>query len=238
MTRQDVERIPKATYNNTYKKEFHIYKKWQRFFRWRNTFTATYGAWLTHEFRIGGVDKEGKNHDISFEEIDKISARPYFTYNEHQNKQIPTTSGTYVGEDNFLGVDMSAHFLGAVLQADARVEYSYDPAGLIGNNAAVTIDNFRVFTGESVTGIPSVGVLRDGVTGLPLPHSTRKEIFDDSWRSRGGSITYSLSCDINSCRSPDNKTAVLTFYGGDRYAGGTISDIKNEYVGGFITQRQ
>ena len=235
--RQDVERIPNGNYNNSYAKKFDIHKTWQRRFWFNNTFTARYGAWLTHEFKIEGV-----NGESSFKETDMISARPYFQANDHLDDKIPTVSATYSGEDNFLGVDMSAHFLGAVLEADAQVIYNYSPDSPLGSSATVTIDNFRVFTGETITGIPSIptiDLISEKKRTLPLVGGkTNEEIFAESWRSRNGSISYTLSCGDGSCNSPDNKTAELTFYGGERYAGGTISDRENEYVGGFITERE
>ena len=226
--RQDVERIPDGNYNNSYAKQFDIHKTWQRRFWFNNTFTARYGAWLTHEFKIEGV-----NGESSFKETDMISARPYFQANDHLDDKIPTVSATYSGEDNFLGVDMSAHFLGAVLEADAQVIYNYSPDSPLGSSATVTIDNFRVFTGETITGIPSIPTI-DPISKL----KRNKDVFAESWRSRNGSISYTLSCGDSSCNSPDNKTAELTFYGGERYAGGTISDRENEYVGGFIAERE
>ena len=229
--RQDVERIPDGNYNNSYAKQFDIHKTWQRRFWFNNTFTARYGAWLTHEFKIEGV-----NGESSFKETDMISARPYFQANDHLDDKIPTVSATYSGEDNFLGVDMSAHFLGAVLEADAQVIYNYSPDSPLGSSATLTIDNFRVFTGETITGIPSIPTI-DPISELKRD-KTNEEIFAESWRSRDGSISYTLSCGDGSCNSPDNKTAELTFYGGERYAGGTISDRENEYVGGFITERE
>ena len=228
VTKRDIERIPDSTYKNNYETDFPIYRQKQlrgRIGRGRTITPPThifrYGAWLTHGFKIEGVHTKGESDDepLYFKETDMITASPYFVFNKGEYDQsLPTVSATYSGEENFLGVDMSAHFLGAVLKADAEVGYTFVENG---STATVTIDNFQVFTGENFSN-----------------GNAYKNMIDSEWTNLGGSLTYELSCGDNSCSTPDELTAQLNFIDNAKNVGGTISDRHNQYVGAFLADKE
>ena len=131
VTEEDVKHVPNATYNEDPEASFKITK---------DSPIGEYGVWLTHDFRVSGkITPLDRNYTL----VDNIEAYGFTISNG--DDRIPTVSATYSGTDNFVGVDMSAHFLGAVLRADAEIDYRFESGA--DSTATLTIDNFKVYVG-------------------------------------------------------------------------------------------
>ena len=97
-----------------------------------------YGVWLTQTFRAASQDELD---DGDYRIKDSIEAYGFIT-TSNSDETIPSGSATYSGTDNFIGVDMSAHYLGSVLRADANLIYNFDSTG---STIDLTVDEFEVY---------------------------------------------------------------------------------------------
>ena len=134
VTEEDIKHIPNATYNNNPKASFRITK---------DSPIGEYGVWLTHTFQVSAKrisDKLGFDGYLA----DNIETHGFIISNS--DNRIPTVSATYSGTDNLIGVDMSAHYLGSLLRADAEMEYRVGSS--TNSSATLTVDNFEVYVGD------------------------------------------------------------------------------------------
>ena len=99
-----------------------------------------YGVWLTQSFKSSEKTPPGIM-------LDDITAKGFYPIEDNLlDSGIPTVSATYSGTNNFIGVDMSAHYLGSALRADAEMEYEFRSSN--DSSATLTIDNFEVYVGN------------------------------------------------------------------------------------------
>lgn len=135
VTEEDVKHIPNATYNEDESQLYGVF---------RPTEIGQYGVWINHYFYIEGTTDPGSDRG-GLSHIDSIAASPSFIPRPgFEPEIIPTGSATYSGEDNLIGVDMSDHYLGALLQADANLIYNFSTTPTID----LTVDNFEVYAGN------------------------------------------------------------------------------------------
>ena len=201
VTEEDVKHIPNATYNDDPFSDYVVTK---------DSPMGEYGVWITHYFEVTGKTIPGATFGGSYKVIDSISSYGFFADSDLWDDQLPSGSATYSGNDNFIGTDMSAHFLGALLRADANLIYQFGSS--TSGNMSLTIDDFEVyhqdFDGNSI------------------------------WRKQNGSITYRLSCEADGYCGTEDGYTVESWFGLDgQYVGGQLEDIDNEYVGAFVAEK-
>ena len=135
VTEEDIRHIPRATYNDDTSTAIKVTK---------DSPIAEYGVWVTHVFNVTVSTDLGSPHEGNFAVADWINAYPEFDFDRDLvDSQLPSGSATYSGEDNFIGADMSAHYLGHVLRADASVVYQFGSATT--GDMSLTIDEFEVY---------------------------------------------------------------------------------------------
>lgn len=194
VTPEDIEHIPNASWKGEFS-EFRISK---------DSPIGEYGVWISHSFKVTGTTDPGEVFGGDFRVVDSIGgfARPA---TGSFDGTLPTGSATYSGEDNFVGVDMSPHALGALMRADANLEFELSATS---GDIDLIIDNFEVHNGLK-------------------------------WIGQSGSIQYELDCPGTWCLYEDSQTRVTTnFHLDGQYAGGAVNDLKNEYVGAFVAEKE
>lgn len=201
VTEEDVKHIPNATYNDNPYSEYKVSK---------DSPMGEYGVWITHDFEVTGKTIPGATFGGNYKVFDSISSYGFVTDSDLWDDQLPSGSATYSGNDNFIGTDMSAHFLGSLLRADANLVYQF--GSTTSGNMSLTIDDFEVY--------------RQDFNGNPI------------WRTQNGSITYRLNCESDGYCGTEDKYTVESWFGLDgQYVGGQLEDIDNEYVGAFVAER-
>ena len=115
VTEEDVSFIPNATYNDNPNSGFTVSK---------NSAIGEYGVWINHYFVVDGVIYLGEFFGGNFYIRDEVTAHGFID-SDSWDDVIPTGSATYSGQDNFIGADMSSHYLGALLRADANLIYQF-----------------------------------------------------------------------------------------------------------------
>ena len=133
VTEEDVKHIPNATYNDEPSSVYEV----SRF-----SPIGKYGVWITHTFHVTGKTKTEAFFDENYSVTDAITAQG-FVSSSSWDDQLPSISATYSGTDNFVGADMSAHSLGALLRADANLTYTSNSP--ISGDMSLTVDNFEVY---------------------------------------------------------------------------------------------
>ena len=136
VTEEDVKHIPNATYNDSPFSEYEVSK---------NSPMGEYGVWITHYFEVTGKTIHGATFGGNYEVFDSISAFGFIDVDNSWDDQLPSGSATYSGTDNFVGADMSHHFLGALLRADANLTYTF--GSLTSGDMSLTVDDFEVYHG-------------------------------------------------------------------------------------------
>ena len=132
VTEEDVKHIPNATYNEDKNQLYGVF---------RTTEIGSYGVWIGHYFYVEGTTDPGSDRGgLSY--IDSISGNPRFLpLPGFEPEKIPTGSAIYSGEDNLIGADISEHYLGALLQADANLIYNFSTSPTMN----LIVDNFEVY---------------------------------------------------------------------------------------------
>ena len=201
VTEEDVKHIPNATYNDDPYSDYKVSK---------DSPMGEYGVWITHYFKVTGKTIPGATFGGDYEVFDSIISHGFVTDSDLWDDQLPSGSATYSGEDNFIGTDMSAHFLSALLRADANLVYQFGSS--TSGNMSLTIDNFEVY--------------HQDFNNNPI------------WRNQTGSITYGLSCEADGYCGTEDGYTVESWFGLDgQYVGGQLEDIDNEYVGAFVAEK-
>lgn len=137
VTEEDVKHIPNATYNDSPYSDYRVSK---------DSPMGEYGVWITHYFEVTGKTIPGATFGGDYAVSDSISSYGFVTDSDLWDDQLPSGSATYSGEDNFVGADMSAHYLGALLRADANLVYQFGSTA--SGNMSLTIDDFEVYNGD------------------------------------------------------------------------------------------
>lgn len=201
VTEEDVKHIPNATYNDNPYSDYRVTK---------DSPMGEYGVWITHYFKVTGKTIPGATFGGDYRVSDSIISHGFVTDSDLWDDQLPSGSATYSGEDNFIGTDMSAHFLGALLRADANLVYQF--GSTTSGDMSLTIDDFEVY--------------HQDFNNKPI------------WRNQNGSITYRLSCEDNGYCGTEDGYTVESWFGLDgQYVGGHLEDIDNEYVGAFVAEK-
>ena len=196
VTPEDIRHIPNASWKDELSR-FNVSKI---------HLIGEYGAWIIHGFKVTGTTTPGEIFGGDFRVTDTIGSSPFVSFDDGVlSETLPSGSATYSGEDNFVGVDMSPHALGALMRADANLIYKF--GSTTRGDMSLTVDEFEV---------------HDGL----------------NWIDQRGSITYRLDCREYACGFENDQKEILVWFGLDgQYAGGSVQDIDNEYVGAFVAEK-
>ncbi|MCY4240135.1 MAG: hypothetical protein OXD36_00150, partial [Rhodobacter sp.] len=118
VTERDIRHIPDATWNGD---EFDRYTVSMS---GAPSSIDRWGVWIEHRFEVSGRTDPGGFSGGNLAVTDEIHGRGWVRGRPSGNA-LPPTGATWSGEDNFLGVDLSQDYLGALLRADANLRYTF-----------------------------------------------------------------------------------------------------------------
>lgn len=202
VTPEDVRYINHATWND---------EKYNTFFIWKTgepDSIRSWGVWLDQDFDISGQhNRRTFTGLLDFQNT--ITANGYIAGTP--SNTLPSTSATYSGTDNFLGVDMDPNYLGALLRADANLRYTFHT-----QNMNVRINDFEAHYSKN---------------GVSTWH-------DHNYRD-WGDFSYDLNCVASGCSGNEVQTKWYESDAGDPtgWVGGVVNDTGNEYVGSFVAEK-
>ena len=211
VTEEDIRHIPNATWNDDDSDIYRVSMLGEP------SSISTWGVWIKHAFEVSGRTSgapgpgggpAGGNLSIT-DQIFGVGA----VYGKPSSNVSLTTSATWSGEDNFLGVDMDPDYLGVALRADANLRYTF------GNrpNLALRVNDFEAhYRGD------------DGIA-----------TWHDHNYSDWGDFTYNMDCTSGGC---SGESAEANWYASDAgdpsgWVGGVVSDLDNEYAGSFVAEK-
>ena len=205
VTEEDIKHIPNASWNDD---DVDNYRVWQD-----NEFTYVdkWGIWINHRFKVDGMTTPGFPHGGRLSIIDKIEAAGWIEGRRSVGVNL-TQSATWGGSDNFLGVDMSRGYLGALLRADANLRYTF------GNQPKLNlrVNNFEAHYHDG-----------DEAKWHELNVEDRVE------------NVYDIGCTSNGC---SGESVIAYWYpsnAGDPtgLVGGILDDTDKKYVGSFVAEK-
>ncbi|MXW86564.1 MAG: hypothetical protein F4Z55_11995 [Boseongicola sp. SB0667_bin_21] len=217
---EDISHIPDATWNSSEDGDRYFARKFcdnescmaESIYHW--------GAWLRHEFSVSGQTNPQRYAGEPLGNL-SVSDRIYSAgfVRGTPSYALPTESASYRGEENFLGVDMGPDFLGALLRADANLQFHFSDQTL-----DLTVRNFEVYgemSGFHVTW--QEHEITDGVNGFTYP--------DIGCSNSGCSVEYSSGETIDT-KWYANDDGDLT-----GFVGGVLDDPVRTYVGAFVAEK-
>ena len=205
VTEEDIRHVPNATWNDDGLDEYVVYKVGVP------SSLDSWGVWIDHEFEVSGRTAPGSLTGGNLSFIDEISATGLVYGKPSQNVSL-TTTATWSGQDNFLGVDMGPDFLGALLRADANLRYTFSASP----NLNLRINNFEAHYASG---------------GAATWH--------DHNFSNWGDFTYDMDCTSGGCSSYSAEAKWYASDAGDPsgWVGGIVDDPAARYVGSFVAKK-
>ena len=205
MTEGDIRHIPNATWKGT---DFdpHLIG-----LEGSPASTNGWGVYIQHDFEVDGWTAPGRLWGCNLSIVDEISGAGW-VYGQPSEIISLTTTATWSGEDNFLGVDVNPCFLSALLQADANLRYTF------GSRPSVNL-RINSFDAHNAT----------GGTARWCDHSF----------SNWGDFTYSMDCTSNGCSGYSAEAKGYADDAGDPsgWVGSVVSDEDNKYAGSFVAEK-
>ncbi len=104
VTEEDIRHVPNATWNAD--ADYYIVKK-----EGDSSSIDDWGVGILHRFEVGGQTAPGRSSGGNLSIIDTISGHGFFYGWPSENVSL-TTTATWSGEDNFLGVNFNPDLLG------------------------------------------------------------------------------------------------------------------------------
>ena len=132
VSQDDVSRLlVPAKYNPNTFERYRVFKDGQP------NSVDKWGIWIDHDFQVTGQTDPGLSSGGNLEIHDFISASGWI--NGTPSNTLPLSSATYTGD--FLGVDMSTNYLGALLKGNANLRYKF-------SDKTMTLDlsRFQIYT--------------------------------------------------------------------------------------------
>ncbi len=206
VTAEDISHIPGATWNKRGKDRYTV---------WRSGDPSSikrWGVWIDHRFRVSGSTVPDTLFGGNFSVVDRITGKGN-VWGNHSEDFRPAASATYSGEDNFLGVDLNPDYQGALLEADANLEYEFSSDPTLG----LRVNEFEAYYRDS--------------DGNPKWH-------DHSF-SNWGDFQYMMDCEPGGCSSEDVEAMWYANNDGDPagWVGGEVDDRRNKYAGSFVAEK-
>lgn len=205
VTEEDIQHIPNASWNDD---DVDNYRVWQDN---EYNYVDKWGIWINHRYKVDGMTAVGSLYGGRFSIIDKIEAAGWIEGRRSVGVNL-TQSATWGGSDNFLGVDLSRDYLGALLRADANLRYTF------GNQPKL---NLRVNNFEAH--------YHDGDEAKW--HEMNVEDRVDN--------VYDISCTSDGCSGESVKAYWYPGNAGDPtgLVGGILDDTDKKYVGSFVAEK-
>lgn len=203
VTQEDIRHVPNATWNEG----SHLYNV---YYEGGPESLGSWGVTIEHAFEVTGQTDPGRLSGGNLDITDRIISRGYV--NGIPTTVLPTGSATYSGKDNFLGVDMHEDYLGALLKADANLQYFF-----AAREMSLRVNDFEA---HYVQG-----------SGPARWHDHNFADFGD--------FSYDLTCTSNGCSSATVETNWYASDAGDPtgWVAGVLSDEANSYVGAFAAEK-
>ncbi len=207
VTEEDIRHIPNATWND---------EEWDRYsvsLAGAPAAIEEWGVWIDHYFAVSGQTAPGRLSGGNLSILDDIVGTGWIRGVASENVSL-MGSATWGGQENFLGVDTGADYLGALLRADANLRYTFGDHP----NLNLRIHNFEAH-------------YYDSDEGAARWHD---HTFND-W----GDFRYDLDCTANGCA---NAVARTKWYASDRgdpagWIGGVVNDPTHTYAGSFVAEK-
>ena len=205
VTEEDIRHIPNATWNSEDADEYAVLKSGVP------SSIDAWGVWIDHHFEVDGRTAPGRLYGGNLSIVDVIAGNGWVHGTSSENVSL-TTTATWSGEDNFLGVDLDPNYLGSLLRADANLRYTFGDRPNL---------NLRVNEFEAHYAINGVATWHD--------HN-----YED-W----GDFTYNMDCTSGGC---SGESAEAKWYADDAgdpsgWVGGVVSDEDNRYAGSFVAEK-
>ena len=206
VTEDDIRHIPNATWRGDDVDYYTVLKSGV------SASIDSWGIWIDHRFEVSGRTAPGfppAGGNLSV--VDEIAGTGWVHGKPSENDSL-TTTATWSGEDNFLGVDLDPTYLGALLRADANLRYTYGARP----NLNLRVNNFEAHYAS------------DGVA------TWHDHSFDD-W----GDFTYNMDCTSGGCSGDSAEAKWYPSDAGDPsgWVGGVVSDQDNAYAGSFVADK-
>ena len=205
VTEEDIRHVPNATWNNDDFDTYTVLKSGEP------SSIDCWGVWIDHYFEVDGRTAPGFLWGGYLSIIDEIAGSGWVHGKPSGNVSL-TTTATWSGEDNFLGVDLDPDYLGALLRADANLRYTF------GNrpNLNLRVNNFEAHYSDG------------GFAGW---HD--HNFFD--W----GDFRYNMDCTPDGCSGENAEAKWYSSDAGDPsgWVGGVVNDQDNAYVGSFVAEK-
>ncbi|MYB35268.1 MAG: hypothetical protein F4X92_09165 [Gammaproteobacteria bacterium] len=207
VTEEDVRHIPNAAWNDSNVDRYEVAKTGE------SMFIDSWGVWIDHEFEVSGQTAPGRIHGGNLNIVDNITGTGWVN-GRASTGVVLTGNATWSGQDNFLGVDLTPRFLGALLRADANLRYTFSSG-----NLNLRVNNFEAH-------------YQDG-SGSAKWHE--HDFPDDDF----GDFSYDMRCNSVKCSSNVVNTNWYASDEGDPtgYVGGVVHDAANRYAGSFVAQK-
>ena len=170
-----------------------------------------WGVWIDQQFAVDGWTEPGRLWGGDLSIVDDIAGLGW-VYGTPSSDVSLTTTATWSGEDNFLGVDMDPNYLGALLRADANLRYTFGSRP----NLNLRVNNFEAHYATS-----------DGA-------GWHDHSFED-W----GDFRYNMDCTSGGCSGDSVEAKWYASDTGDPsgWVGGVVSDQDNSYAGSFVAEK-
>ena len=205
VTEEDIRHVPNATWRGDRFDPYYV-----SYYGEPSSIEA-WGVWIDHQFSVDGWTAPGEIWGGNLEIVDDIGGRGWVYGTPSTNVSL-TTSASWSGEDNFLGVDMDPNYLGALLRADANLRYTFGSRP----NLNLRVNNFEAhyFTG---------GAAR----------------WHDHSFADWGDFTYNMDCTSGGCSGESVEAKWYADDAGDPsgWVGGVVRDEENLYAGSFVAEK-
>ncbi len=205
VTEEDIRHIPNATWNDDTVDRYTVMKTSA------SSSIDSWGIWIDHTFKVDGQTAPGRFSGGNLSIVDDIAGTGWIQGRPSENVVL-TSSATWSGEDNFLGVDLGSDYLGALLRADANLRYTFGSHPSL----ILAVNNFEAHY---------------AVDGAATWH-------DHSFQN-WGDFTYNMDCTSGGCSGDSVDTKWYPSDAGDPSGliGGVVSDQDNAYVGSFVAEK-
>ena len=207
VTEEDIRHVPNAAWKSDERDSYSVLRAGAP------ASIDNWGVWIDHYFSVDGQTTPGRLSGGNLSIVDRIGGHGLVRGKPSKNVSL-TSTATWSGEDNFLGVDFGPDYLGALLRADANLRYTFG----VRPNLNLRVNNFEAHysTGGSA--------------------AWHDHNFTD-W----GDFSYNMDCAPggSGCSGERVEAKWYSSDAGDPsgWVGGVVSDRDNDYAGSFVAEK-